>query len=197
MSTHRKIKEKNTTPPGGWRFLEMRSKMWHRSHSFQGLVQKVIQHREVNGYPPGNPEAEVEEFICDIEPGSCTKGLSKPPARAIKIQDVLRFTKTMAQHVWQGGELVSQEEANRRAEICASCVYNVPTDGCEGCHNPGISKAIKDMLGVKTTEHTDSLQTCWWCGCFNKVQIWFHINVLRKALEPEIQKDLPNHCWKK
>jgi hypothetical protein len=95
---------------------------------------------------------------------------------------------------WKAGECVSQEEADRRAEICAGCALNQRAylPGCGGCSDLGAR--IFKFIGDKKTKQDASLQSCGHCGCQNSVIVWAPLEAL---LSNETQlPPPPNWCWK-
>jgi hypothetical protein len=87
-------------------------------------------------------------------------------------------------------ELVAQEEAERRAEICAKCPMQIPTSGCWGCK--GIAGLLPQIAGAKTTSFDLQLSACGVCGCYNAVSVHLPLSVQQDA-----NLDFPSYCWKK
>ncbi len=53
-------------PNGGWCFLE--GKVLLIAETFDLLVKNLQSHRLHNGIPPGDPVAEIEEYLCKKHP---------------------------------------------------------------------------------------------------------------------------------
>ena len=87
-------------------------------------------------------------------------------------------------------ELVPQEEAERRAEICAKCPMQIPTSGCWGCK--GIAGLLPQIAGAKTTSFDLQLSACGVCGCYNAVSVHLPLSVQQDA-----SLDFPSYCWKR
>ena len=116
--------------------------------------------------------------------------------RRFQLGDVIRLSRSLFRNIAAGGRRVDPMEANRRADICATCQFNVAPGGCNSCSNSGMASAVVGTLvGNLKTMQDDKLQSCQHCGCFNKAQVWFPLEDL--YLEPELDAQLPNHCWKK
>ena len=194
------LKDRSKTPTGGFQYVQPESGFKIESSSFDQLLHHIKEHRAANDYPIGiNIEAEVEDQVCH---NTVTKqwcmDADKPPApKSYTANDVLRFTRTLAEKFIKGNERADQSTAEERAEICAGCPDNVATHGCDGCGSGVIQSAIKRVSGAGVTAHDSRLKTCRWCGCFNAAQIWFPLGILHNNMSEEIRESLPNHCWKK
>lgn len=203
------LKNRMETPPGYWKYprnvdapLTSDPKDWIIGGDFQDLIAKVNSFRISNGYPLGNPEAEIQDFICRTTGAQCVPANpAKPmPGRKARGGDVARFLGAMAS--WMvSSAYVDQEEAERRAEICAGCAFNVPIDdsNCLGCF--GLTARVMKVIGDRHTRMDGSLQFCGVCGCSNAVQAFVPMEVLAKAhkLEefPTDVGDGKTACWKR
>ena len=67
-----RVREKQTTPPDGWRYRQRESGKLITATSFPNLVAAVREHRIANGYPiQMDMEVEVEEGVCKEVPDVC------------------------------------------------------------------------------------------------------------------------------
>jgi protein-arginine kinase activator protein McsA len=92
---------------------------------------------------------------------------------------------------WHEGQ-VSQEEADRRAAICAQCPKNTEkvTEFCIGCYARSLVSKVNDLLGSKRTAHDEKLKVCAMCHCDLKLKTWIpKSGVVDKTI------DWPSHCW--
>lgn len=48
-------------PPTGWKFPNGR--FWIEGETFDELLTNVIAHRAANGFPDGNAEQEIEDWL--------------------------------------------------------------------------------------------------------------------------------------
>lgn len=114
------------------------------------------------------------------------------------------FSQFLHGLVLSGVQLVDQNEANLRAEVCMSCHNNVASaeatgsSGCSTC-NKGINLAAKSLKNVvikdRSTPHDARLKACKICGCFNQLQVWFPTSAL--GMTEETINAYPTFCWKK
>ena len=111
--------------------------------------------------------------------------------RVIGLDDILRFLATAKTWILSR-TCVPQEEAERRAEICAMCPLNTDAVmGCTGCIN--YAAELFSAIGDKKTRAHSNLRSCEVCGCENKVQVWVPEDVLRQHSG---ELSYPNWCWK-
>lgn len=103
---------------------------------------------------------------------------------------VRRWSQTKKNWEEAGKPFVSQEEADRRAEICKKCAENRPVVGCAGCS--GFAAEVTSYLsGMKTLKDED-LHTCFRCGCYIRSKVWIPLEVIDN--QGADFTDLP-WCW--
>lgn len=132
-----------------------------------GLMRElVIKHRKAMGFP--FDDADFQDELCRQNTAiDCSGRVIPPGERHMTIADVRRFMSSLSS--WDGS-FVDQEEAERRATICAGCPMNVVVHGCKGCG--GILKWVNEKLGGNATSKDRALESCAVCGCYNAVSVW-------------------------
>jgi hypothetical protein len=192
-----RLMNKQVTPHGGWRFHEKDTDTLVKGAHWSDLVSKVLAHREANQLPtdPGYEE-EIEAYMCQEVEDSCEE-LPDPPKAAIGINEIISFTKIMVESFLRGNPRVDTEEATRRGKICSECRDNVEAAGCRPCNSKAIAAFLKRTGGPVDTLYDGKLKSCRHCGCFNVVQIWFPLEILKNNQRAKVQEALPEHCWKK
>jgi hypothetical protein len=168
--------------------------------TFPALVKKVSQHRTNQNYLMvgegfNTLGDEIEAQICArMSPidqvANCDSALR--PVTQIHWTQVITFLQTLVAWFKTGFALVPQEEAERRAAICAKCPYNVGLSGCGGCKT-AVSVMRASLLKASTSQDA-GLQACGVCGCDNPTQVHVPLDVLRAG-----KADLPypaSWCWK-
>lgn len=189
------LADKAETPPGGWTCYVGGTTI--RAFSYVSLLNKSIFEAERQGIPL--PLDKVEWFENELcHQNSLVKCEVVAPVtaetRRLSAGDALRFLRLVKEWLLSSGaELVSQPEADRRSEICASCPYNVPMHGCSVCK--GIAAKIFEIRGKLTSRFDSQLEGCAVCGCVNQAQIHVPLSVLKVGVTPEMQ--FPPWCWKK
>jgi hypothetical protein len=109
----------------------------------------------------------VEEQICTkLSPADqseyCSIGVRAKTA--VGFSEIIAFSTWLATWLAGGHKLVSQEEAVRRAAICATCPYNVPVSGCAVCRT-SIGVLRNKLMQVDPTPSDAALNACGVCGC--------------------------------
>lgn len=99
---------------------------------------------------------------------------------------------------------VEQDEANRRAAICAVCPLNQPI---EGKISKQADKVMLKQVDGRTTPLDSQLQNCAACSCPLKLSVHLHPDLLRvtksqteffegvKTAENTLQKLIHPECW--
>ena len=190
-------KNKQRTPHNGWRYFQKETEMLITGPNFGELVRKVKKHREANELPldPGLTQ-EVEDYMCGEMPDGCDT-VEGPTTRKLGISDAIVFTKILAETFLRGNPRVDQAEADRRSAICAKCPDNIEAEGCKPCSAGNVEALVKRLAGTKETRADARLQSCRHCGCFNRVQVWFPLDILQNNQREEVRDALPSNCWKK
>ena len=99
------------------------------------------------------------------------------------------FIFSMKKWMMTGGAVVSDDEAERRASICAVCPHNSEAVGCSKCQQ--ILPKVMSLIGGRTTSYHDQLESCDRCACSLKAKVWLPMKVVAggKVLT------LPKKCW--
>lgn len=191
--------DSSISPPGGPRFTHPDGFV-STALNIPALVRKVAQYRANRGLPAVSEgfarlSQEVEDHICSAlsledQQANCVGGIVAP--RSIHWTEVKRFLLTMATWALKGFLKVPQEEATRRASICAGCPYNVATSGCGGCRLA--LAGLRSSILKGTTPHDDKLQACGVCGCDNSLQVHVPLEVLQQVRNDVVY---PDFCWKR
>lgn len=186
------LSSKMVVPPGGWRFIVPQTGTLITAPTFALLYHEALAVLDRAGVQVGlDYEQEFTDQLCRQLSSDCEVVPAVTNAtRTVTATDVIRFLKVMLQ--WRG-QVVDQAEADRRAEICAGCPYNVAVSGCSVCQ--GIAGKIAEVIGNRGTRWDRQLQGCAVCACENKAQVHLPLEVLHKGVTPEME--FPEWCWKK
>ncbi len=197
-----RLKFWTTEPPGGWRYYQKETLLTIKETSGDLLVEKVIEHRQMRGLLPTDKESvrlDVERQICTrlnkfecLPEGSSDDWVPVPDhdAGAFNMETMMGFTKTMLEWISGGREVVSEEEMNRRAEICRSCPLNQPAPGCGSCSL--LYRMVNSV--IKDARKPEGLHVCGVCHCSLPAKV----QLPREALEAGHKgRDLkfPVFCW--
>lgn len=175
--------------------------------NLEDLYKKVQAHYNDNGIPlPSDWKDRVEDQICRRLPaGWCkysgdgsVKGFT-PLLTAEAILKGLKSLASMALNAAKGEEVyVSQEEAERRANICSRCYFNMQSNFCGGCAaGQAITSLVSKVKGSRTTSYDNQLQACGICGCRNSAIVHVNRNMLLNGEKNETTNSRPDWCWVK
>jgi len=204
------IKARLTTksqPPFGGSFrIDAREKgLVGVGTTFEQLLDRVRAYRHANGLPNGlGLEEQLEQEICARYPSACKESDPRvPPSEGtVGGADVVRGSKVMLRHWMNNRVTVSQEEANRRAAICANCAWQrTITTGCGGKCGEIIEWLATSGFSVGTTPYDDRIKSCGVCHCLLKISVWVPLDLQTKDLS-DFQKEQfklafeTQRCWK-
>lgn len=184
---------KQLVPPKGWYFEQ--GKFTIKGETFNDLVKNVTEHRKSNGMPAGNPDFEIQEQYCEVWPAGCLSRMIS----SVKV--FASFAEALWSYVTSGGQLVSQNDANVRAEICVNCHNNIQSSDarkgvcCGGVTNLILDQTKKRVIGDRKTAYDKLLKACAICGCENALQIWFPTSSL--GMSKDNVNAYPTPCWRK
>jgi hypothetical protein len=194
------LKNQMLAPPGGWKYYQDETGYWINAITEETLVRRVAAHRHNNQLAPVKAPhetlaAEIEDWICQrMTPRNqsrhCDMGVRH--VSGVVWSAVVDFLKSNLAYFASGQEQVTQDEAERRASICATCPLNVPVVGCGAC-----AAAIKEyrtkIAGVQGTKVDGQLRACGICKCDLKTIVHFPLATLRAKGD----NNFPDWCWQK
>jgi len=187
-------------PPGGFHYIEKTPSGERRidGDSLDNLARNLLLFRLANQRAPGNPSQEVSEFICSRWPHFCN---DNSPAE-IKPSNSAALPGGLAGRIaaWMGdllrldnSEQASEQEAQRRAEICIGCRANVSyQSGCGACMD-NISRLSFVFKAGRSVPNEGLLQGCAASGQHNPSGVWAK-NL--PALSPNDASGMPSNCWR-
>lgn len=166
----------------------------------QMLYDNVIAERTANGAPKGlELWDEVMRDICRDYPDECSNvDPNQVRRRGWSMGDIVRGTMVMMNHKLNGSQLVDQEEATRRARICASC----PQAAYFSKPCTGLCRELVNLLGStesRSTPYDHDLRACNVCGCWSKVAVWFPLETQCVGVTEEMKAQFRTtvNCWKR
>jgi hypothetical protein len=205
---YQKLIQKNMIPPGKFTFV-VPENGYRISHvmSLDELFDRVYKHYRDNKIPlPSDWKDRVEDQLCRRLPsrwcnysnGDEGQGFV-PNLSGEKILKGIQSLAAMAMSVAKGEEVfVSQDEANKRAEICTRCYYNMTSNFCSGCAvGQAITSTVAKVKGGRTTPLDGLLQSCGICGCKNEAIVHVNRNILLTGEKNETTNARPDWCWVK
>jgi len=197
-----RLKAKNQIPwGGGYKILDPLTGIRVEAVTWDHLMMKVREERRANGAPLGlELEDEVEQWACIAHPDEVEIFDERlPKRRSLNLDDVVRGTEVLAAFKLAGSPLVSQEEANRRAAICARCPLNVMwSQSCSICSK--VENVVMGIVGNVRVENSQQLYACQVCGCSLKAAVHIPNDILNRANNAEMNQAFSIaadlwHCW--
>ncbi len=196
------LTSKNRIPYGSyWYYTDPYSKREIRAITWDSLMTAIYADRKSNGNPIGlGLEDEVEQYVCIRQPDECENAvLGAPRKRTLTLTDIINGTSVMLNFKRNGSEIVSREEAERRAQICISCPWNQTfAKPCTGiCQE--LKSIVSWIIDSQGTQYDSRLHSCGVCGCFLQASIWLRLEDQCVGVTDDMKeqfKAIPE-CWKK
>ena len=190
----KRLTSKDVIPHGGFYFVE--DGIVLKKGSFAELEKLVIEHRQANAKPIGNPSEDIQDQICSRWPAGCR-------TRKTLMSMAIKFGMVLERMMMKREGLVDQAEADRRSAICTTCPQNIPAQearagGCKKCERAAdaiINRFRKVLLQNRAAQHASSLKSCGICGCDNQLQVWIPMTALAGTVTDKAA--LPESCSKR
>jgi hypothetical protein len=114
-----------------------------------------------------------------------------------KVKTMVDGAKNLTLWVGSGGEVVSQEVAQERANVCFTCPLNQRGMGVTA----EVAEATLKFLEFKNSldlrvEREAELHHCFGCGCVLKLLIWEPQTRIVSQVTGEEKAVTPFFCWK-
>lgn len=199
-----RLKKRGQVPYGGMYEIKRHDLgMVGRATTFDGIRDQVFAYRRANALPIGlGFEEELENEICKLYPKECEGCDDRIPLkRRLSMADVVHGTKVILALKLAGGELVSNQEAMQRWEICNRCPLNVVFPiPCAGLC-PELRSVVDGIIGGRRLPFDDDRRSCAICGCYSAAQVRVPYRHLEKGLTPEMKEAFQVAktefgCWK-
>ncbi len=187
---------------GGFRVRDPLSGQELSAVTFDNLLVNAKASRKANGLPIGLEfEDEVECWCCASQPDECVDvDPLKPRRKRLTLDDMLRGAKVLMSFKLHGSKIVSREEAEWRASICARCYMNSGYQRpCSACHE--LADLVRSITGGHQTSLDGKLFACHVCGCSLAAAVWLELSDQCKGVTPEMEKEFAYMatsvgCWK-
>ena len=182
-------------PVGGrWNYRDPLTDVPFSTNDLTVLLQQVRAQRKANGIAVESGwEQVVLDELCQQNP-AVRCGEAGVQEIHMTGDDVKRFLTTLKEQY--GHELVSEEEHQRRADICLTC----PKIGDVACTFPcgWVSKTLTEMLGGRKIHRPAELHKrgCSACKCNLDAKTYYPLDVL-KSVDEKLgkQPDYWEKCW--
>lgn len=185
------IRAKSHIPPGGWRCICPKTDVLVEGSEYWDMLSKCESLLNDRGImiPPTFSD-DVDNAVCQQFPGAAWCVPCTNVKQSLNFSAIVRWVRAMYNFVKeQGFQPVTQDEADRRAKICAACPHQISTSGCWGCK--GIAGMLPMLAGARKTQYDGQLKACGICGCYNSVSVHMPLD-----FQSDSQLNFPDHCWK-
>lgn len=153
------------------------------------LLKHIISYRIQNRLPPLEYiNFVVENYICS-QPENAGKCEEREPLKRGILKSIKGGIAILTNVTYS--ETVPQEEAERRAEICFKCKYNMRAE--KSPVTEFADQVAFHMVGDLKTKYHDQLGNCEVCTCPLRAKVFYKGTV---ELEPEeVVKMSEVGCW--
>ncbi len=182
----------NLFPRSGYFFKEADGTILRAEVGWAGVIARVKAYRRRNNLPPGDPDAEVNEFACKQNPNLCTEVSNAQimQTRRVSIKGKLLtwLNKMIALIKKEPATFVSAELSKQRADICAGCPFNTPiSESCTPCRK-AMNELRRAVVGGRSLD--TRVTGCLVLNEDIPTTVWLDMQTVANA-------ELPGHCWRR
>lgn len=199
----KRLIHKQRVPYGGlYELSSPKSGFVGSGFNFYAIEASVLKYRRANGIPVGiGFQDELETLLCEKYPDECKETDPKIPGKPerLRLGDVILGTRVMIAFVVSGMKVVPDTEAERRAQICSACKYNVPFSKPCGGGCGELKDIVRRIVGNRKTSVEEKLNSCHVCHCYLTAAVWIPAEIQIKPLSDDKKSQFEKiaHCWKK
>lgn len=192
-----KLSNRDLVPPDPVYFRYVHPETGHvsQAQTYDVWMSDSYAHRRANNLPiPIDFTAQMEDQLCSSLPAGWCSGTdpNRPDVdMRFGLTDVWNWANANLQALVKG--FASQEEAERRAKICAGCYMNINSQGCRGCQD--VATLFSNQLAKRSTSSDSFLRNCAVCRCFLTALVHFRLDTIPK--DDSLQKSFPIFCWQR
>lgn len=161
----------------------------YRASNRKDLIREILQYRINNQLPPiENLDMVLDHYLCTlpVNAGRCSPDIPLRRGLAATVRGGILLLKSMLYD-----KFASQEEADRRAEICVKCPHNVFPDKTRFVRwTDAIAKA---SIGSRRSKLHNDLGSCEVCTCPLRAKVFYEGDP--ELTEEELSKMKAVGCW--
>jgi hypothetical protein len=167
-----------------------------RAPTYRALIDAVVKFRADNVIPIGDVRAEIDEYICKNFPRMCHQfeGVARievahsvSPIRTLTDEMIQTMDRQIQDHSTENLEL--KQEAQRRADVCAGCRFNVRWNSNCGSCVEAVNRMSAILRAGQTVHHERELRACQILRHENRSAVWLRMDKIGTS------PDLPGYCW--
>lgn len=174
-----------------WEFIDPDTSFLYKARSRAELTKLIVQYRINNRLEPiENLQEVLDDYLCrkPESAGKCVPEVALNRGFRAYFKGATLILKSLLYK-----SFATQEEADRRSEICSTCPNNVFPDKT-GFIKWSDALAEKSTGGKKSKYHA-KLGNCSVCTCCMKPKVFLGRDILEVSKE-EYDK-FPDFCWQK
>ncbi len=200
--TRLKLRPTNVTPPDKYFFIVPEDRVKFETFALSDLFLQVKAHYERNEYAlPEDWKAIIEDQNCQRLSGEwCEFESGEAFMDGVNtrfgIEDIVNGTRVLASFTMGGMNVVSSEQAEKRALTCSRCFMNQPVSGCSSCYQ--LLNVIAEVTGTRGTTEDAHLKSCSICHCSLKAMVWIPSEHLAAGTTEQQMRQFRRipWCWK-
>lgn len=161
-----------------------------KAHTRQALFAQILAYRAQNELPLFDGlNTVIDNYLCSLpeNAGSCEPLEKLPRGFMSYLKGGMALIKNMLY-----SKYVSQEEADRRAQICISCPQNIFPD--KGPFVRWSDEIMEHSVGDRRALNYQQLGNCGACDCPLRAKVWYGDTI--ELTEEELSKT-PDFCWQR
>lgn len=154
----------------------------------KALIRHIVSYRAQNGLEEiESLNSVLENYWCHL-PENCGACIDAPFKRGFLeyLKGGISLVKQMAYK-----SFASQELADKRAEICIGCKYNVFPD--KGFFIKWSDDIAQESVGNRRSKHHKKLGNCGVCSCVLRAKVFFMGNPQLTSTQIKQMNDV--NCW--
>jgi hypothetical protein len=187
--------------PGGWHFISKDGYRIPLKSELPGprdVIDAMVSYRLENNLPVGDPEGDLEEYVCNAYPTWCRResGAPRPIQERPNLRNVDLVIGWANELYTKVGrlQLIPQKEAEERATICKACPKQM--DWARDCPNCVTSaqrllNILRQGKDTAVAQTADAVRGCSIYGWDNRTAC--HLD--KQHLPQQPNPGAPAECW--
>lgn len=171
-----------------WKLPDPDTGHLHTGRTRAELIGSIVNYRAQNKLDKiERLDLVLDNYLCGLP-----ENLGKCRQTALQ-RGFLQYFKgglTLLSNLWYGEKnMVTQEEADRRAVICIGCNFNQFPD--KDMFIKWSDDIMENSIGDRRAKNYEQLGNCMLCGCVNRAKVWY------KGPFDIVDKEYPDYCWQR
>jgi len=183
-------------PPNGFHYV-VNDLVTLRAGTYELLIKAIGDWRTQNGIPVGDPERDLDNYVCSKWPTYCRPEEEEQKAVSTNqnmYRHVNAWAAIMLRNIPAGGyDLVDQKTAEERVKTCITCPFNKAwRKDCVPCMKSTDTILIR-LRQLRKITLDDDVMGCAINGFDIKTAV--HLPDSAFQMTAETKAKLPQNCW--